>query len=71
MKACSLNEFIDEIKPWLANDYIRKAVLDDEGHFTLVFNDGMRTIYKIDDCNAEQIRQVMADLKDKGIKVEE
>jgi hypothetical protein len=70
MKSCSLQEFIAELGPWLDRDHIRGAGLDGHGHLVLHFMDGMKNVYLIDDCNAGQIRQVLADLRKKGIAVE-
>ncbi|MFZ5758140.1 MAG: hypothetical protein ACOY32_00735 [Thermodesulfobacteriota bacterium] len=71
MKKCSLNDFMGELKPWLDRDYIRQAGLDGSGHFVVHFVDGMKNVYHIDDCNAEQVQKVLADLKAKGIRIEE
>ncbi len=71
MKTCSLNDFMQEIGPWLDKDYIKGAHLDDQGHFVLVFVDGMKNVYYIDDCNETQIKGVLKDLKSKGIVVTE
>ena len=71
MKTCSLNDFMAEIKPWLNRDYIREAHLDEKGHFILRFNDGMKNVYHIDACNEAQIKNVLKDLKNKGIPVTE
>jgi hypothetical protein len=71
MKTCSLNDFMGEITPWLDNDHIRVAHLDDNGHFILQFRDGMKNVYYIDDCNEAQIKKVLKDLKSKGIPVKE
>lgn len=71
MKSCSLNDFMQEINPWLDKDYIREAHLDDKGHFVLMFVDGMKNVYYIDDCNEAQIKKVLRDLKGRGITVKE
>lgn len=68
MKTCSLNDFIAEMKPWLDKDHIRKAEIDQQGHFILHFLDGVKNVYEIDDCNGEQINKILNDLKAKGIK---
>lgn len=70
MKNCSLTDFMAEIGPWLDRDHIRRAELDGHGHMILHFVDGMKNVYVIDDCNAGQIRQVMDDLRKRGITVE-
>jgi len=70
MKSCSLDEFIQELTPWLSGDYIRKAYLDDKGHFVLLFMDGVRNAYHIHDCNEAQIKEVLENLKQKGIPID-
>lgn len=67
MKTCSLDDFLTEMQPWLENDYIRKAHLDDNGHFVLLFRDGMKNLYNIDDCNQGHIDQILKDLAARGI----
>ena len=69
MKTCSLNDFMEEINPWLDKDYIREAHVDDKGHFVLRFRDGMKNVYYIDDCNEAQVKKVLKDLQKKGIPV--
>lgn len=70
MKSCSLLDFMAEIGPWLDRDHIRRAELDGHGHLVLYFLDGMKNVYHIDDCNAEQVSKVLHDLAKKGITVE-
>lgn len=60
-----------ELTPWLDKDHIRKAQIDDNGHFVVHFNDGMKNVYHIDDCNKSQIEKTLKDLQKKGIPVEE
>jgi len=71
VKTCSLNDFMEEINPWLDKDHIREAHLDEKGHFVLHFRDGMKNVYHIDDCNEMQVKKVLNDLKAKGIPVAE
>lgn len=71
MKTCSLNDFMQELKPWLDKNHIRKALLDENGHFVVHFVDGMKNVYHVDDCNETQIKGVLKNLKAKGIAVEE
>ena len=40
MKTCSLNDFMQELKPWLDKDHIRKAEMDEKGHLVVHFLDG-------------------------------
>ena len=70
MKTCSLNDFMAELKPWLDKDHIRKAEMDDKGHFVVHFVDGMKNVYHIDDCNEAQVRAVLLDMKAQGIAVD-
>jgi hypothetical protein len=70
MKTCSLNDFMKELTPWLDKDHIRKAYVDDQGHFVLHFVDGMKNVYHIDDCNKSQVDKVLKDLAAKGVKTE-
>lgn len=70
MKSCSLQEFLVELTPWLDRDHIRRAELDGNGHFVLYFVDGMKNVYRLDDCNEGQVRKVMDDLRKRGIKVD-
>ena len=71
MKTCSLNDFMAELTPWLDKDYIRRAFMDVERRFVLEFNDGMKNVYLIDDCNEEQIKKVLKDLKKRGVATDE
>ena len=71
MANCSLNDFLEELKPWLDKDYIKEVHVDDKGHFILYFRDGMKNVYSIDDCNKEQVEKILKTLKNKGIPVSE
>jgi beta-lactam-binding protein with PASTA domain len=57
------------LKPWLNEDYIRKARFDDRGNFTLVFVDGGQKVYHVDDCTAAQLKEAVALLKENGVSV--
>jgi hypothetical protein len=70
MKSCSLNDFMEEIKPWLDRDHIRRAEVDPEGRVILYFLDGMKNVYLVDDCNQAQVGRVLDDLRRKGIEVQ-
>lgn len=69
MKTCSLNHFLEAVKPWLDSDYIRTAHLDADGNFVLNFSDGVKNTYRIDDCNKTQLEEILADFRKKGIKI--
>ena len=70
METCHLSEFMQSIKPWLSDQYIRKVYLDDEGHFKCLFKDGVIHTYRIDDCTKAELKDVLKDLKEKGVPVE-
>jgi len=69
-KSCSLNDFMQELAPWLDREHIKSARVDADGRLVLLFLDGMQHVYVINDCNRQQINDVLADLKKKGIAVE-
>ncbi len=71
MKQCSLQDFMEELKPWLDTNHIRSAELSGGNRLVIYFLDGMKNVYHIDDCNEKQIRGVVSDLKKKGIAVTE
>jgi len=70
MKTCNLSDFMKALTPWLDDDYIRKAYVDDNGHFVLLFTDGVKNVYHIEDCEKSQLKEILEDLKKKGIPVE-
>lgn len=69
MKTCTLNDFLEAVKPWIDNAYIRNAYLNSDGNFVLNFTDGVKNIYQINDCNTGQLEEVLNELKEKGIPV--
>jgi hypothetical protein len=70
MKTCNLSDFMNALTPWLDDDYIRKAYLDDNGYFVLLFTDGVKNVYHITDCEKSQLNDILEDLKKKSIPVE-
>ena len=69
MKTCSLNHFLEAVKPWMDSEYIRSAHLDADGNFVLNFSDGVKNVYRIDDCNKDQLEDILTDFKNRGINV--
>lgn len=69
MQTCSLNDFMGELKPWLDRDHIRSVEIDPQGHCVVHFQDGMKNVYAIDDCNRAQVDAVLKDLEKRGILV--
>ena len=70
METCSLNDFLQVLKPWLDSDYIRKGYIDGKGRFSLFFTDGGRKTYRIDDCTEDRLKETLQIMVDKGIPVE-
>ena len=70
MQTCSFIDFMQVLKPWLDNDYIRKGYLDDKGNFRLFFTDGGEKTYRIDDCSEDRLKEVFEMMLEKGIPVE-
>ena len=70
MKTCSLDSFLEELKPWLSGSYIRKATSEAEGRFTLHFLDGTKNVYQVDDCSAHHVKEICDNLKKEGVIVE-
>jgi predicted glycosyltransferase len=58
------------LTPWLDDDYIRKVYLDENGHFVLLFMDGVKNVYKIEDCEKSQLITILEDLQKKGVSVD-
>ena len=71
MKTCSLSDFREIISPWLSSEYLKKVYKDDKGHLVLLFTDGVRDAYNIEDCSDDQLKEIFDDLKKNGISVEE
>ena len=70
MEACTFIDFINVLKPWISDDYIRKAGMDEKGNFRLQFIDGGVKNYRVDECTADQIKDVIGMLEKSGIAVE-
>jgi len=70
MKTCNLSDFMKALAPWLDDDYIRKAYVDDNGHFVLLFTDGVKNVFHIENCEKSQLAAILEGLKKKGIPVE-
>ena len=47
METCSLNDFLEELNPWLDKDYIKEVHVDDKGHSILYFRDGMKNAHGV------------------------
>jgi hypothetical protein len=71
MRTCSLQDFMAELKPWLDRDHVHSAEIDEHNHLVLHFIDGMKNVYEISDCDMYEIKEVVNDLREKGIEVRE
>ena len=69
MDTCTFMDFMQTLKPWLNDDYIRRAHYNDNGYFTLMFVDGGQKVYQIDDCSAAQLNNAIELLKKNGVPV--
>lgn len=69
MNACTFVDFMQVLKPWLNDDYIYQARFDDKGNFTLIFVDGGQKAYRVDDCTAAQLKDVVELMKKNGVAV--
>ena len=70
METCKLSDFMQALTPWLNDEYIVKAYLDDKGHFVVLFTDGVKNVYSIEDCEIAQLKSILEDLKNKGVSVD-
>ena len=70
MKTCGLSDFMASLRPWLSSKYIQQASLDEKEHFVLIFSDGIREVYRIDDCEETQLKEIIEEMKSEGIQVE-
>jgi hypothetical protein len=69
MNACTFVDFMQVLKPWLNDDYIYQARFDNKGNFTLIFVDGGQKDYRVDDCTASQLKDVVELMKKNGVAV--
>ena len=69
MKTCTFIDFMQALKPWLNDDYIKQARFDDNGNFILTFVDGGQKVYQVDDCTAAQVKDAVELMKKNGVPV--
>jgi len=69
MSTCTFIDFMQTLKPWLNDDYIHTARIDDKGNFTLMFVDGGQKAYQVDDCTVDQLKDAVELLKKNGVSV--
>lgn len=71
MKTCMLTDFLESMKPWLSKEYIQMAYLNEKDHLVLLFKDNVQNVYNINDCSKKQLKNILVDLKSKGIVVQD
>ena len=69
MEKCTFIDFMQALKPWLNDDFIQHARLDEKGNFTLTFIDGGQKVYQVDDCTAAQLKDAIELLKKNDVRV--
>jgi hypothetical protein len=70
MKKCNLSGFMKSLSPWLDQDYIRKVCVDKNGNLMLIFTDGVKEAYEIEDCTQSQLTTILEDFKKRSVPVE-
>jgi len=66
-----LTDFLESMKPWLSKEYVQMAYLNEKDHLVLLFKDNVQNVYNINDCSKKQLKNILADLKSKGIVVQD
>ncbi len=69
MKTCSISDFMRTIEPWLSGKYIRKILISEKDRVELIFLDGVRQVYLIDNCSKGQKKKMVELMKQEGIPV--
>jgi hypothetical protein len=69
METCSISDFMRTIEPWLSEKYIRKVLINEKDRVELIFLDGVRQVYLINDCSKGQKKKMLDLMKQKGIPV--
>lgn len=64
-----MEDFMRELRPWLTGDYISEVRRDNDGQVVLTFQDGVKNVYRIEDCTEEQVKDLFRTMKEKGIRV--
>jgi hypothetical protein len=70
MKTCTLNDFMEGIKPWVSVEYIRDVHIDEKDNFVVRFLDGVKNVYRITNCTREQLLAILSEFKAEGIPVD-
>jgi hypothetical protein len=67
MNTCTFVNFMQALKPWLKDDKILQASFDGNGKFTVVFVDGAKNLYHVNDCTSEQLEEAVELLRKHGV----
>ena len=70
MKTCTLDDFMQGIRPWISSEYIREAYIDEKENFVVRFLDGVKNVYRITDCNRSQLDSIIEKIRSNGIAFE-
>ena len=69
METCNFLDFMQVLKPWLNEDYVQHARLNENGDFTLTFVNGGQKTFHIDNCTAAQLSEALELLKMNDVQV--
>ena len=69
MTTCTFIDFIQMLKPWLNDNYIKQARIDVNGHFKIIFVDGGQQQYQISDCSASELEKAIELLEANGVQI--
>lgn len=69
MHTCNFNAFMQMLKPWLNDEYIRQAHLNADKTLTLRFVDGGYQTYHIDECTSDQLTHTMQHMQENGVEI--
>ena len=67
VNTCTFIDFVEALKPWLNDDLIKQASFDRQGKFTVVFVDGAKNVYHVDDCTPKQLDEAIELMRGKGV----
>ena len=70
MKTYNLSDFMKALTPWLDDDYVRRAYVNDNNHLLPLFKDGVKNVYHIEDWEKFQLESILKGLKKKDVTVE-
>jgi hypothetical protein len=69
VKECLLDDFLERMTHWLSAETVRKVYLTGNGQLVLHFTDDARSVYRITDCSAAHIREILESFQEKGLDV--